>query len=51
MILSNASQLQDNISRFKQSYLKTLYVEIHYKHNWIYDDSICLMHRRPKLIH
>lgn len=51
MILSNTRQLQDNQHYFKQRDLKILYRGIHSIHNWIYDDPIGFMHRRPKLIH
>ena len=48
LILSNATQLQDNQSHFKQSNLKTLSVDTHSRHNWTYDDPMRFLYRTPK---
>lgn len=44
LIASNVSQSQDNQILFKQSDLKTLYIDVHSIHNCVYGNPIRLMH-------
>ena len=51
LIASNSSQSQDNKSLFKHRDLKTLYLDVHSRHNCVYDNPIRLMHHKSKRIH
>lgn len=51
LITYNAIQLKYNQSRFKLNDLKIIYIDIHSRHNWTYDNPMRLMHHMPKLTH